>query len=73
LKEGIKSSEVKPYVENLGGSTQKVMDVVLEALFDKPDSTKKVMNAKNMIKRPRAKRRKRRPKVKRRNKKDGTH
>jgi hypothetical protein len=46
LKEGMKPSEVKPYVGNLGGSTQKVMNVVVEALFDKPDSTKKVMNAK---------------------------
>jgi hypothetical protein len=39
LKEGMKPSEVKPYVGNLGGSTQKVMDVVIEVLFDKPDST----------------------------------
>jgi hypothetical protein len=41
LKEGMKSSEIKPYVGNLGGSTQEVMDVVVEALFDKPDSAKK--------------------------------
>jgi hypothetical protein len=46
LKEGMKPSELKPYVGNLGGNTQKVMDVIVEALFDKPDSTKKVMNAK---------------------------
>jgi hypothetical protein len=46
LKEGIKPSEVKPYVGNLGCSTQEVMDVVVETLFDKPSTTKKVVNAK---------------------------
>jgi hypothetical protein len=71
LKEGIKQSEVKPYVGNPGDSTQEVMDVVVEALFDKHDSTKNVMNCKKeVIERPRAKRRKRRPKAKRRKRGD---
>jgi hypothetical protein len=71
LKEGMKQSEVKSYVGNLGGSTQEIMDVVVEALFDKHDSTKKVLNCKKeVIERPRAKRRKRRSRAKRR-KKDG--
>jgi hypothetical protein len=48
LKKGIKPSEVKPYVGNLGGSTQEVMDVVVEDLFDKPNSAMKVVNAKKM-------------------------
>jgi hypothetical protein len=46
LKEKMKPSEVKSYIGNLGGSTQKVINVVVEALFDKHDNTKKVMNAK---------------------------
>jgi hypothetical protein len=49
LKEGMKPSEVKPYVGNLGGSTQEVMDVVVEALFDKSDSAKKVVNVKKDV------------------------
>jgi hypothetical protein len=71
LKEGMEQSEVKPYVGNLGGSTQEVMDVVVEALFVKHDSTKKVVNyKKEVIERPRAKRRKRRPRAKRRKRGD---
>jgi hypothetical protein len=69
LKEGIKPSEVKPYVDNLGGSTQEVMDVVVEDLFDKPNSAKKVVNAKkDVIEISRAKRKMRRPRIKRREK-----
>jgi translation initiation factor 5 len=34
LKEGMKPSELKSYVGNLGGSTQEVMNAVVEALFD---------------------------------------
>jgi hypothetical protein len=46
LMEGMKSSEVKPYVDNLGGSILKIIDVVVESLFYKSDSANKVMNAK---------------------------
>jgi translation initiation factor 5 len=33
LKEGMKPSELKSYVGNLGGSTQEIMNAVVEALF----------------------------------------
>jgi hypothetical protein len=66
LKKGMKPSEVKIYVGNLDGSTQEVMDVVVEALFDKSDTTMKVVNAKKEgIEKPRTKRRKRRLRAKR--------